>query len=141
MWSKSHSVVSNSLRPHGLYDSCNPPGQNTGLGSQCLLQRIFPTQELNQGILHCRRIFYQLSYQGSLHYADIVFYLTPNRSEWVCAHTYTYAQSCLTLSNPRDFILPGSSVHGISQARILEQVAISSSKGSSPPRDGNCLLC
>ena len=39
--------------------------KNTGVGSLCLLQRIFPTQELNQGLLHCRQILYQLSYQGS----------------------------------------------------------------------------
>ena len=42
-------------------------------------------------------------------------------------------QSCLTLCNPTDCSLPGSSVHGISQARILEWVAISSSRGSSWP--------
>ena len=40
--------------------------KNTGVGSLCLLQQIFPTQESNQGLLHCRRILYQLSYQGSL---------------------------------------------------------------------------
>jgi len=34
------------------------------------------------------------------------------------------AQSCLTLSNPMDYSLPGSSVHGIFQARVLEWVAI-----------------
>ena len=39
--------------------------KNTGMGSLSLLQRIFPTQELNQGLLHCRWILYQLSYQGS----------------------------------------------------------------------------
>ena len=38
---------------------------NTGVGSLSLLQGIFQTQELNQGLLHCRRILYQLSYQGS----------------------------------------------------------------------------
>ena len=37
------------------------------------------------------------------------------------------------------YSLPGSSVHGISQARILEWVAISSSKGSSLPKDGTCI--
>ena len=44
-----------------------PPGKpkNTGVGSLSLLQRIFPTQESNQGLLYCRRILYQLSYQGS----------------------------------------------------------------------------
>ena len=39
--------------------------RNTGVGSLSLLQQIFPTQELNQGLLHCRQIRYQLSYQGS----------------------------------------------------------------------------
>ena len=41
------------------------PGKNTGVGCHALLQRIFPTQGLNPGLLHCRRILYQLSYQGS----------------------------------------------------------------------------
>ena len=40
--------------------------QNTKVGSLSLLQGIFLTQELNQGLLHCRRILYQLSYEGSL---------------------------------------------------------------------------
>ena len=47
--SESHSVVSNSLRPHGLYSPWNSPGQNTGVGSQSLLQGIFLTQRLNPG--------------------------------------------------------------------------------------------
>ena len=42
-----------------------------------------------------------------------------------------FTQPCLTLCDPMDYSLPGSSVHGISQARILEWVAISFSKGSS----------
>ena len=39
--------------------------QNAGVGSLSLLQRIFPTQESIQGLLHCRRILYQLSHKGS----------------------------------------------------------------------------
>ena len=39
--------------------------KNTGVGSLSLLQWIFQTQELNWGLLHCRQILYQLSYQGS----------------------------------------------------------------------------
>ena len=38
--------------------------KNTGVGSLSLLQQIFPTQQSNWGLLHCRRILYQLSYQG-----------------------------------------------------------------------------
>ena len=45
------------------------------------------------------------------------------------------AQSCLTLCNPMDCSLPGSSVHGIFQTRILEWVAISFSRRSFRPRD------
>ena len=63
--SKSHSVVSNFLQPHGLYSPWNSPSQNIEVGSLSLLQQIFPTQESNQGLLHCRRILYQLSYEGS----------------------------------------------------------------------------
>ena len=40
-----------------------------------------------------------------------------------------------------DYSLPGSSVHGISQARILEGVALSFSRGSSCPRDGTHVSC
>ena len=46
------------------------------------------------------------------------------------------AQSCLTLCDSMDCSLPGSSVHGILQARILEWVVIPFSRGSSQPRDG-----
>ena len=41
------------------------PGKNTGVGSLSLLQKLFPTQESNWGLLHCRQILYQLSHQGS----------------------------------------------------------------------------
>ena len=49
--------------------------------------------------------------------------------------------SCLTLCDPVDSSPPGSSVHGISQARILEGVAISSSRGSSLLRDQTRISC
>ena len=39
--SESHSVMSYSLRPHGLYSQWNSPGQNLGVGSLSLLQGIF----------------------------------------------------------------------------------------------------
>ena len=110
--SESCSVMSDSLWPHGLYntvhgilqarilewvafpfsrgsfnpgieprsptlqaDFCLPAEpqekpKNTGVGSLSLLQGIFPTQESNQGLLHCRQIFYQLSYQGGQTYSN-----------------------------------------------------------------------
>ena len=51
------------------------------------------------------------------------------------------AQSCPTLSNPKDCSLPGSSLHGILQARVLEWIAISFSRGSSRPRDRTLVSC
>ena len=68
--SVSHSVVSHSLWPHGLQPArllCpwDSPGRKSGVGCHSLLQGIFPTQELNQGLLHCRKILYCLRHQGS----------------------------------------------------------------------------
>ena len=41
-------------------------GKNTGVDCHFLLQGIFPTQESNPGLLHCRQILYQLNYEGSI---------------------------------------------------------------------------
>ena len=55
-------------------------------------------------------------------------------------HTFSFIHSvaklCLTLSDPARVANPGSSVHEISRARVLEWVTISFSRGSSQPRDG-----
>ena len=51
------------------------------------------------------------------------------------------AQPCPTLCDPMDCSLPGSSLHGILQARVLEWVAISFSRGSSQPRDRTLVSC
>ena len=51
------------------------------------------------------------------------------------------AQLCLSLCDPVDCGPPGSSVHGILQARLLEWVAIPSSRGSSQPRDQTWVSC
>ena len=47
----------------GFSDHGASPGKNTGAGCHSLLQRIFPTEGLNQGLLHCRWILYHLSHQ------------------------------------------------------------------------------
>ena len=81
----SHSVMSNSLQPHGLQPvrllcPWNSPGKNTGVACHSLLQGIFPTQELKTGLLHCRQIFYQLSHQGI---PQMVKYLPATWETWV----------------------------------------------------------
>ena len=71
-------------------------------------------------------------------------FLTVGSLDW-SKHTFKplcmHAQSCPTLCDPMDCSPPGSSVHGILQARILEQVAMPSSRGSSQPRDQTQVSC
>ena len=80
------------------------------------------------------------------------FYSTQRRLNWGGRGYHTLGrknmevkvlvtQLCPTLCNPVDCSPPGSSVHGILQARILEWVAISFSRGSSPPRDQTRVSC
>ena len=59
---RSPVLQANSL----LSESPSKP-KNTGVGSLSLCQGIVPTQESDWGLLHCRQILYQLSYQGSPH--------------------------------------------------------------------------
>ena len=61
--------------------------------------------------------------------------LATGASFLVCKSESEVVQSCRTLCNPMDYSLPGFSVHGIFQARVLEWVAIAFSRGSSRPRD------
>ena len=65
----SCSVMSNFCNPvdsaQRLLCPWDSPGKNTGVGSHFLLRRIFPTQGLNPGLLHCRCILSHLNYQGS----------------------------------------------------------------------------
>ena len=71
------SVLSSFLRPHGLqltrllcpWDS---PDKNTGADCHSFLQRIFLTQGSNPGLLHCRQIFYHLSYREVLVYSTLL---------------------------------------------------------------------
>ena len=66
-------------------------------------------------------------------------YLVTNLCVCVCMSVGTL--SCPTLCDPMNCSLPGFSVHGIFQARIVERVAISYSMGSSQPRDRNPISC
>ena len=58
-------VAGCDLWPTRLLCPWDFPGKNTGVRCHYLLQEIFPTQGLSPGLLHCRQIFYPLSYQGS----------------------------------------------------------------------------
>ena len=104
--------------------------KNIGMGRLSLLQWIFLTQESNWGLLHCRWILYQLSYQGST--MDIS---RSHQSWWIiwAKHWATFPSfvepsfvlgmhACLILCSPMDCNPPASSVHGSFQARILEWV-------------------
>ena len=74
--------------------------KNTGVGSWSLLLRIFLTQQSNQGPLHCRRILYQMRYQGSyLHECSV------NKS---CHYSYSlYAKLLLqSINTPTTFTKP-----------------------------------
>ena len=112
-----------SLQADSLPAKLQGKPKNTGVCSLSLPQRIIPTQELNWGLLHCRRILNQLSHQGCP--KDLI----ERKKE------SDVTQSCPTLCDPMDCTLPRSSVHGIFQARVLECFAISFSRGSSGPRD------
>ena len=73
----SCSVVSCS--PSGSSVHGDSPGKNTGVDCHALLQGIFLTQESNWGLLHCKQILYQLSYQGCPH-------KSPSPKKYFCKH-------------------------------------------------------
>ena len=67
--------------------------------------------------------------------------ISEHRCSLVLNEVSEVTQSCPTLCDPMDCSLPGSSVHGILQARMLEWVAISFSRRSSQPRDRTWVSC
>ena len=62
---KSCLTLETPMEPARLLCPWDSLGKNTGVGCHFLLQRTFPTQESNRGLLNCRQILYQLSYEGS----------------------------------------------------------------------------
>ena len=139
--------------PTRLLCPWNSPGNNTGAGSHSLLQGIFLTQGSNPGLLYYRQILYHLSHRGSLvmeqlratpemaaHQAPL-FVGFSRQEHWSglpfpspCMKVKSeseVSQSCPTLRDSMNCSLPGSSFHGIFQARVLEWVAIAFSELSS----------
>ena len=106
----------------------DPPGKpkNTCVGSLSLLQ-IFLTQELNQDLLHCRQILYQLSYKGNPIFSVLSMYKCKEQILYVitCEWNLTnktllrgirdqiksVTQSCPTLCDPMNRSTPGLPVH------------------------------
>ena len=124
-----------SLWPHELHLLWNSPGQNTGVDNHSL----FPTQGSNPGLLHCKKILYHLSHQGSPTYIFSFSILCTS----LISHVESSIKCMLVLNrsvvsnhcDPIDCSLPSSSVHGILQARILEWIAMPAYKGSSQLKD------
>ena len=85
--------------------------KDTGVGSLSLLQRIFPTQESNWGLLHCRQILYQLSYEGSPHFTLEFYYICICLAVSMTDAILGPFSSCfLPLTLPRD-VLCSKSLH------------------------------
>ena len=80
--------MSNFLQPHGLYSPWNSPDQNTGVGSLSLLQGIFPTQESNRDLRHCRQILYQVSYLAQLIVEEYLFLSVKGFRGWSFSALY-----------------------------------------------------
>ena len=124
------------MRPHRRQPTRLPcpwdsPGKNTGVGCHFLLQcmKVKSESEVAQS---CPT----LATPWTAPPGSSVHGIFPGKSTGVGCHcllrryllAFEVAQSCLTLWDPMDWSLPGSTVHGIFQARILEWVAISFSK-------------
>ena len=133
---KSISIQSSAVHPAFLSLSCHPICSSYAVCwrfSRHIL--FFPVQFPNSS---------QVFYKPWLVFIAFVFspagrMLTPT----YCFQVFSQLSLCvyLTLWGPMNCSLPGSSVHGIFQARLLEWVAISSFRGSSQPRDQTCVSC
>ena len=92
------------------------PGKpkNAGVASLSLLQGILPTQESNQGLLHCSRVLYQMSYQGSPPYwarypiGSFAWYLLPETSIWqvIMIHIGAWVGGSKAVGGRGDLIFP-----------------------------------
>ena len=147
--------MSDSVRPHRRQPTRLPcpwdsPGKNTGLGYHFLLQcmKVKSESEVAQlcptlsdpmdcslpgssvhGIFQARVLEW-----GAIAFSSKHLYPSPIHDN-VLKKSSEVVQSCSTLCDPMDCSLPGSSVHGIFQARVLEWVAVSFSRWSFQPMD------
>ena len=135
----SCSVMSDSLQPHGLQPArllCpwDSPNKNTGVDCHSLLQRVFPTQGSNLGLLHRRQFLYHEFFINFFSHFGYYRTLSTVPCAWAAPCVFVHAQS-LSRVWLFDILWTGSAVHGIFKARKLEWVAISFSRRSFQPRD------
>ena len=88
-WSESRSVVSNSLRPHGLYSPRNSPGQNTGVDSRSLLQGISQPRDWTK-VSHIAGVFFTVwatrESPAYKKYSLNIYWITVRRNRWMNKH-------------------------------------------------------
>ena len=99
----THLCLTLWLQPSSFLCPWNSLGKNTGVGSHSLLQGIFPTQESNPGLTHCRQILYCLSHQGS---PSNVYYICNKMEKTVLfkdlfymGHFYTFYCVCYNIAS------------------------------------------
>ena len=138
--------MSDSVRPHRRQPTRLPrpwdsPGKNTGVGCHFLLQcRKVKSQRKSLSRVQLLVTSWTAAYQAplSMRFSRQVYW---SGVPLPFISTREVTQSCPTLCDPMDCSPPGSSVHGIFQARVLEWGAISFSRRSSPPRNRTRVSC
>ena len=116
------------LREFNFFKCYEHINLNKANREKTMMSKIFDWQKLKQKLLRSREVGLDYIWRGDHSQNQWNFWKVKVKSE--------VAQSCLTLCDPMDCSLPGFSIHGIFQARVLEWVAISFSRGYSRPRDG-----
>ena len=138
----------------------NSPGKNTGVGCHFFILGIFPIQGPNLSLLRCRQILYHWAIRDAPPHSKGVPYLfkhlpvigiqfnfqifAPKKKKREAPIKRLWKWNCSFVSDswwPMDYRLPGFSVYGILQARVLKWVAFSFSRGSSHPRDWSRVSC
>ena len=136
-WFRGHETpgISRTLgKTSGFWRTCSrlePFQKHDGLGNPgwCLTARRCTYIHTHTGLKEAGPAFQQWSLLSTGIMMIFIFFFI--WLEWVSEVT----QLCPTLCDPMDYSIPCSSIHGILQARVLEWAAISSSRGSSWPRD------
>ena len=150
--------MSSSLGTHRLYSPWNSPGQNTGLVALSFSRGSSQPGDWMQVSHIAGGFFTSWATREAQEYLSVASSFSRRSSQprnqtrvslingrfffnWAIREACLVTKLCPTLCDPMDCSLPGSSVHGVSQERILKWVALSFSRGSSWFRDWTCLSC